>query len=682
MEQLLYGAAYYDEYMPEERLQKDVEMLKKANMNVVRIAESTWSTLEPEPGVFDFTSIDRVLQAMHEGGIHVIVGTPTYAVPSWLVKKDPDVLATTARGRGLYGPRQIMDITNETYLFHAERVIRKLISHVAGHPAVIGYQVDNETKYYDTAGPKVQEKFVSYLKEKFEGDIERMNAEFGLNYWSNAVHSWEDFPDVRNTINASLSGEFEKFQRKLVTDFLAWQCALVREYSREDQFITHNFDFDWRGYSYGLQPSLNHFAASKALDIAGCDIYHPSQSELTGMEISFGGSLNYSLKQAPYFILETEAQGFPQWTPYDGQLRLQAFSHVGSGAGMVEYWHWHSIHNSFETYWKGVLSHDFSENKVYREACTIGADFARLSPKLCGLQKKNRIAFLVSNNSLSALRRMRSGGDVNYNEVLMKWYRALYEMNYEADFVMADPEESEKPLLDQAHEEALLQKLSSYQAVFAPALYAVSEGTISAIRRYTEAGGVLISGIKSFFSNENTKVYHDLQPHGMTEVFGLNYNQFSIAHGMALTDASGEAFKETVDGFFECLMPDSGTPVLCYKHDNWGQYAAAVENAFGKGYALYLGCDLEKESLKRCFLRALEKTDIEKSLPGACFPLIGKKACSKEGKELLFIYNYSGEKQSLPCPEGSFTELLSEERLTSGQTISLEKWGFVILEKE
>ena len=46
MKHLYYGAAYYDEYMPCERLAKDVEMLKKAGMNVVRIAESTWSTWE------------------------------------------------------------------------------------------------------------------------------------------------------------------------------------------------------------------------------------------------------------------------------------------------------------------------------------------------------------------------------------------------------------------------------------------------------------------------------------------------------------------------------------------------------------------------------------------------------------------------------------------------------------
>ena len=44
MKELLYGAAYYDEYMPYDRLDKDVAMMKKAGINTVRIAESTWST--------------------------------------------------------------------------------------------------------------------------------------------------------------------------------------------------------------------------------------------------------------------------------------------------------------------------------------------------------------------------------------------------------------------------------------------------------------------------------------------------------------------------------------------------------------------------------------------------------------------------------------------------------------
>jgi hypothetical protein len=43
---LLFGVAYYDEYMPYERLNKDVAMMKDAGINVVRIAESTRRTPE------------------------------------------------------------------------------------------------------------------------------------------------------------------------------------------------------------------------------------------------------------------------------------------------------------------------------------------------------------------------------------------------------------------------------------------------------------------------------------------------------------------------------------------------------------------------------------------------------------------------------------------------------------
>ena len=123
---------------------------------------------------------------MQAANIKVIIGTPTYAVPAWLVKKYPSVLATTARGKNQYGARQNMNITDEQFLFHAERVIRNLLKHVKDHPAIIAYQADNETKHYQTAGENVQQLFVKYLKEKFK-TTDSLNAVFGLDYWSNRV---------------------------------------------------------------------------------------------------------------------------------------------------------------------------------------------------------------------------------------------------------------------------------------------------------------------------------------------------------------------------------------------------------------------------------------------------------------------------------------------------------------
>ena len=123
--------------------------MQEAGLNVVRIGESTWGVMEPRDGEFNFSHLDRVLDAMHRASIRVIVGTPTYSVPTWLARKSPQVLM---HGWDSYGYRQNMDITDPGYRFYAERAIRAMITHVRNHPAVIGYQIDNETKSYGTSG--------------------------------------------------------------------------------------------------------------------------------------------------------------------------------------------------------------------------------------------------------------------------------------------------------------------------------------------------------------------------------------------------------------------------------------------------------------------------------------------------------------------------------------------------
>lgn len=677
MKELLYGAAYYDEYMPYDRLDKDVEMMKKAGINTVRIAESTWSTCEPQPGVFDFSHVERVMDAMEEAGINVIIGTPTYAVPTWMVKAHPDVLAETVRGRGIYGARQIMDITHPVYLFYAERVIRELMKLTAHRKCVIGFQLDNETKYYGTAGKNVQEQFVKYIREKFHDDLDALNYEFGLDYWSNRINAWEDFPDVRGTINGSLGAEFEKFQRTLVDKFLGWQADIVNEYRREDQFVTHNLDFEWRGYSYGIQPYVNHLHASQCLTIAGTDIYHPTQDDLTGAEIAFGGDLIRSLKQNNYLVIETEAQGFPGWTPYKGQLRLQAYSHLASGANSVMYWHWHSIHNSFETYWKGLLSHDFQENATYREACTIGNEFARLGKHLVNLKKKNEVAVLVSNEALTALNWFRiqeqaPGADaksIYYNDVMRWMYDTLYHMNVECDFIWPESE-----------------NLEQYKAIVVPALYAAPDELLIRLKQYVENGGTLIASFKTAFANENVKVSHQVQPHILSNCFGVHYDQFTFPKNLGLT---GEVIPEKPDQkgnahpaanvFMELLVSEGAEVLASYKHYNWKDYAAITRNHYGKGQAVYIGCMTDEETLKSVYKAVLPEAGVE--IPEYHYPIIVRKGLNNLGKTVCYFLNYSGMELEMPYDYKNGIELLENTAVENGTALQMPAWGVKIVEE-
>ncbi len=674
MKKLLYGAAYYDEYMPYDRLQQDVAMMKKAGINTVRIAESTWSTCEPQEGVFDFSHVERVMDAMEEAGINVIIGTPTYAIPTWMVKSHPDVMAETVKGRGIYGARQIMDITHPVYRFYAERVIRKLMECTAHRKCVIGFQVDNETKYYGTAGKNVQEKFVKYLRKKFNNDLDAMNHEFGLDYWSNRINAWEDFPDVRGTINGSLGAEFEKFQRTLVDEFLSWQADIVNEYRREDQFITHNFDFEWRGYSYGVQPDVNHYHAAKALTIAGTDIYHPTQDELTGAEIAFGGDMTRSLKRDNYLVLETEAQGYPGWTPYKGQLRLQAYSHLANGANSVMYWHWHSIHNSFETYWRGLLSHDMQENAPYREACIIGNEFSRLGSHLVNLKKKNEVAILVSNEALTALKwfgiEATAAGDhgIGYNDVVRWLYDTLFKMNVECDFVWPESD-----------------NLDQYKAIFVPALYAAPDELLEKLKQYTANGGTLVATFKTAFANENVKVSHEMQPHILSNCFGISYQQFTFPKNTGLSGsiingtAKDSDEKAEAKVFMELLMPQEAEVLASYDHYNWKEYAAITKNHYGKGTAIYIGCMTDDNTLKAVLTEALNSAEVE--IPEYSWPVIVRKGINDLNKCVRYILNYSAEEQNVIYHGANGTELFSEESVQDGDTVTVLPWNLKIVEE-
>ena len=508
--------------------------------------------------------------------------------------------------------------------------------------------MDNETKYYDSVSNDMQRLFVKYLREKFHGDLDELNHHFGLDYWSNRIDSWEDFPDVTATINESLGGEFDKFRRDQVRAFLQWQTDIVREYAHDDQFVTHNFDFEWRGYSFGVQPAVDHFKAATAVDITGVDIYHSTEDDLTGKEIAFGGDMTRSTKNGRnYLVLETEAQGQHGWVPFPGQLRLQAYSHLASGADMVEYWHWHSIHNSFETYWKGLLSHDLEPNPTYREAGVFGHEVAspEVGERLVHLSKRNKVAIMVSNESLTALdwflieAGFPFGGTLKYNDVVRNMYDALFELNVECDFIPSD---------------ASAERIAGYEMIVTPALYCAPQETIDNLRTFVADGGHLVSTMRSFVSDDEVSVWADRAPHNLTDVFGMTYNQFTRPNGHVSVEFSGPlAGTPSTDAqaLIELLDAGEDTEVLAgYGHYAWKDYAAVTRHAFGKGDAEWIATLLDADSIREVMREAVDHAGVA----GCGAALAGKVAVRQgvnaKGETVTYLLNYSADEVTVASP--------------------------------
>lgn len=684
--QFLYGAAYYYEYLPYDRLDKDIKMMKEANLNVVRIGESTWSTYEPQEGIFDFSKLDKVVDAMEEAGINVIIGTPTYAIPTWMAKKYPDVMVTDRSGKREYGSRQIMDITNPVYLHLAERIIRKMIKRTAGKPNVIGFQVDNETKHYGTSSQNVYIAFQKWLKKRFSGDLNQLNKAYGLDYWSNRINSWEDFPPMNSTINGSLGGAFEEFKRQLVTKFLTWQVDLVHDYKRDDQFVTSNFDMEWRGYSYGLQPDVNHFEASKPFDVTSVDVYHPSQDNLTGIEIAFAGDVERSTKDKNYIVMETEAQAFRNWVPYPGQLTLQAYSHIASGANMIEYWHWHSIHNSYETYWKGLLSHDFKPNPVYNEAKNIGHDLKKIGHEFLNTHKENRVAIIVSNQSLTSVdwfpyqkTVFDKTAEHQYNDVLRSYYDPLYKLNVETDVLQVGDSRI---------------SYENYDFLVVPMLYSATDEELEQLNHFVAKGGTILYSFRSGFTNQDVKVRTDTQPAIISKTVGAEYELFvepdqnfgtdKAVKNMTITgvDALSSVQQQPVKYWSELLTPTTGHALATYDHPYWGKYAAITENSYGKGNVFYVGSYVNEATLSDLYRYILKKIGLWSARQEQTFPLINKQLVLENGDILDFYFNYSNDSRQVTFNSSYGVELKDKTDLNEGEFFKLSPWAVKIFKIE
>jgi beta-galactosidase len=685
---VLYGVAYYNEYMPQDtpdaqdrRLEKDVAMMKAAGLTVVRMGESTWSLWEPEDGRFEYAWMDRVVDAMGKAGIKVILGTPTYSLPAWmahqhpeiLVKRIPDGMFGGPAAETAYGLRQNMDTDSPAFRFYAERLIRHIVAHYKNNPTVIGWQLDNETSSYGAANSDVQIGFQHYLEKKFVTP-EALSKAWFLNYWGEDLHRWEDLPARDGTISTGYKLEWTRWNQMRVTDFLHWQSVLVRECAGARQFVTTD-------YGGMMHYDVNEEAVGDSLDIIANNVYHGTQDHFDGSFQALQGDFSRSLKHANFLITETNAQTIGwtsqgQFPPYDGQMRQDVYTQLSNGANMVEYWHWASIAGGQETYWKGVLSHDLEPNRAYAEVSRTAHELEKIGPHLVGLKIKPEVAILWSRDSANAIGFMPYGGAVparswtgtpdGYVSLVQQMHHALYDLNVPADFVF--PETAD---------------FSAYKLLIVPALYIADDALLQRIADYVKQGGHVVMTFKSGFANENSTVRWVRAPGPLREAAGINYQEFSsLEKPLALKgDPLHAGAANQVSYWAEFLQLEHAKPLAFYDHPFFGQWPAITENQFGAGSLIYEGTYLSDAMQTAILRQSLEKLNLsgpDQQLPAAVHVQHG---VNRLGKQLHYYFNYSSQEVKVSYAYAAGTNLLNGKPVAKSAEVTLGPWELAIIEE-
>jgi len=676
-EQVLYGVAYYAEYQPYDRLERDLELMAQAGLTVIRVGESVWSTWEPEDGQFELEWLAPVLDGAHARGIKVILGTPTYAMPPWLVRKYPEVTAERRTGVPIpYGHRQDGDYSHAAFRWHADRVARKVVARYADHPAVIGYQVDNEPGMELFHNRAAFEGFVDTVRARYE-DVATLNREWGLVYWSHRIARWDELwtPDGNTVPSYDLA--WRRYQSQITTDFIAAQADIVRELARPDQFVTTCMALS--------RPAFDPRDLNKAsLDVAAVNPYYPMQDALTmpeapadapkldwtrhsgAMAIHFQGDLTYAALRQPFLVTETNAlsiggshQNFPA---FDGQWRQVAWALVARGARMVEYWHWHSIHYGHEQYWLGVLNHDGEPGRCYDEVTRIASDFAAAGDVVVDLVPHADVALLYSRESKWAMEfhpplatEAGAADRGSYERIFTRFYEGLFAAGVEAEIIYAQEfDTTEHPVL------------------IVPALYVADDALLDRLLAYAADGGHLVLGFRGGYADEEARPRTVMQPARLTEAVGATYNEYTNL--TAPVGVSGD-LTGAATAWADALQPTTAETLAHYEHPHLGRWPAITTHEHGKGRVTYVGTLPDRElavSLAR-WLRP--NADVWAKRPKTVTVTSGRVP---EGELVRFVSNWSWEQTRLALPV-AVTDVLSGVDLASGEALHLGAWDVRVL---
>ncbi|MFJ6739685.1 beta-galactosidase [Streptomyces sp. NPDC091279] len=699
---VLFGAAYYHEYQlgdrSEERLKADLDLMAKARFSVIRVGESVWSTWEPDNGRFDLDWLQPVLDGAHERGISVILGTPTYAVPPWLARQYPEITGERHTGERIgWGARQEVDFTHPAFRFHAERVIRRIVARYADHPAVIGFQVDNEPGLELLHNQGVFQRFVDDLRDRY-GDVETLNEEWGLVYWSHRLSTWADLWTPDGNAQPQYDVAWRAFQARQVTEFIGWQADLVREYTAPGQFVTTCISYS--------RAAVEDDELTDRLDVTAGNPYYGMQDALllpdpapedqeqgwqsTGTWTLFQtADWMFSSRQEPFLVTETNAGaiGTP-WDnrpAYDGQWRQAAWALVSRGARMVEYWHWHTLRFGAETYWGGVLPHTGKPGRVYAELARLGGEFEKAGPLVAGVEPDADVTLVYSTPSkwlmqtYPPLSRPDGAPDPTaYHRILDPFHRGAFDAGRQVRLVHArqlhDPRGEREGVTprEAAHRHPVL---------VVPALYLAADSTLDWFAAYAEAGGHLVLGPRTGYADEEARARAERAPGRLTEAAGVWYDEFSnltrpvpvrAVPGGRLALPEGAMATHWADG----LTVTDAEPLVTYDHPHFGRWPAITTRRHGAGRVTHVGT-VPGRDLARALTEWLVPAPVHGwgALPESVTVTTGTAA---DGRRVHVVHNWSWTPAAVPTP-ADLSDVLDDTPLPRGSVLDLGPWDVRVL---
>jgi beta-galactosidase len=653
----LLGSAWYPEQWPPDqypgRWEADLALMEQAHMNVVRIGEFAWSTMEPTEGHYNLEWIDQAIALAAKHHIAVVIGTPTDAPPAWLTTKYPETLGMNADGQlREHGGRRQFNYASPRYRQLCALIVAQLAKRFGHNKNVIGWQIGNE--YTDESfDPATRAQFQQFLKAKYN-TLDNLNKQWSTAYWSQTYSDWSQIPMENANGNPGLLLDHKHFVTATWRSFQRDQVEILRAAILPAQFITTNIG--------GLAWSDNwdHYAITADLDLASWDDY-VGQGHLQASRNAMLNDFARGWKRQNFWIMETQP-GSVNWAPINntldpGETRALAWQAIGHGADAILYWQWRDALNGQEQYHGAIVGPDGDPNTIYNEIQQLGYDLDQTRAAIAGTSPQSDVALLHDYDSRWAIDFQLHTKDYDQQQILLDFYRPLQSIAQSVDVIEATV------------------PLDSYKLIVAPSLNVISQSLADHLLAYVRSGGHLILGPRSGMKDEYNSLNPQRQPGPLVEALGGRVEQFyALDSPIPLGDGTAGIWAEQL-----AAISSETKIVLRYgKTNGWlDNQPAMITRAIGKGSITYLGTIPNATLLQSL----LQTASTEAKIQAAFGPLpadveVCRRLSATHTVYILINHNKTPQSITLPKP---MHELLTNKTVT---TIDLPAQGIAVLSIE
>lgn len=680
---IIYGGDYFPEQWPEEIWQQDIELMKKANVNMVSIAIFTWALLQPDENTFNFDWLDKIMNLLADNDIYACLATSTAAPPVWLVYKYDDVLPVNESGTKLdYGSRQAYCINSPTY----RKFIRKLAARIAeqykNHKALAVWHINNEygNKNQWCFCKNCRQGFQDWLQKKY-GTIEKLNEAWGTVFWGEKYFQW---PQINTPIASSGSRnstkllDYKRFLSESFHSLYLEEYEILRQIT-PDIPITTNFEGDWRKFDHSL--------FKDTLDVVSWNCYPDPANPDSRKWAALRHSMMRSLLGKPFMLME-QAPSQVDWYPVNvnkqpGLMRLWSYQALAHGSDSLMFFQWRASRKGAERYHSGMIPHFGKDSRVFKEICSLGSELDN-AREIIGSQIESKVAILMDNDAWWTVDNPYGPPGsksldnetfwsvnaqpfptvlVSYFGELEYYFNSLYEMNVAVDVIPAH------------------YNFSKYKIVIAPLLHLIKPGFKETVENFVKNGGTFITTYFSGLIDESVGVFLGGYPGPLRDVMGIKveeYNPLPPGGKNIMNMMAAQGFKKQYDCsvWADVIHTTTAKALASFVNDYYAPKPAITENNFGKGKAYYVGTRPDKNFMNDFFRLILKENQIViPNLPDDVEFIVRNSGQNK----YYFYLNHGNAERKVKLPTGNYVDMLSNKIFKD--TLNLNKYDVYILKK-